>query len=166
MSCGRCLTRAGSASSSYAATKAASPLPWGSGTFTFVPRAAPVVREAERRGIEVVGELEVAWRLLPNRFVAVTGTNGKTTTVELLGAIWGAAGLPVAVAGNVGTPLSAVAGERPELLVLEVSSFQLFTCEDFRPDVAALLNFTTDHLDWHPDLEHYAAASERRLEQF
>src|ERR1700754_5230211 len=73
-----------------------------------VPTHAPVLAAAREQGIEIVGELELAWRLLPNRFVAVTGTNGKTTTVELLGAIWRAAGLPVAVAGNVGTPLSAL----------------------------------------------------------
>ena len=73
-----------------------------------VPHEAPVIAAARERGLPVLGELELAWRLLPNRFVAVTGTNGKTTTVELLGAIWRAAGLPVAVAGNVGTPLSAL----------------------------------------------------------
>ena len=69
-----------------------------------VPAEAPVIAAARERGLPVLGELELAWRLLPNRFLAVTGTNGKTTTVELLGAIWRAAGLPVAVAGNVGTP--------------------------------------------------------------
>ena len=84
-----------------------------------VPREAPVVAEALERGIEVTGELELAWRLLPNPFVAVTGTNGKTTTVELLGAIWRAAGLPVAVAGNVGTPLASLVGEvEPDATVI------------------------------------------------
>ena len=74
-----------------------------------VPREAPVVAAALARGVEVVGELELAWRALPNRFLAVTGTNGKTTTVELLGAIYRAGGLPVAVAGNVGRAASLLA---------------------------------------------------------
>ncbi|HYH58304.1 MAG TPA: hypothetical protein VD790_03670, partial [Thermoleophilaceae bacterium] len=73
-----------------------------------VPQEAPVVVAARERGIEVMGELELAWRLLPNPFVAVTGTNGKTTTVELLGAIHRAAGVPVTVAGNVGTALTGL----------------------------------------------------------
>src|SRR5215208_1250271 len=76
-----------------------------------VPREAAVIAAALERGIEVVGELELAWRALPNRFVAVTGTNGKTTTTELLGAIAREAGVDVAVAGNVGTPLSSLAGQ-------------------------------------------------------
>ncbi|HEY5053856.1 MAG TPA: Mur ligase family protein, partial [Solirubrobacterales bacterium] len=76
-----------------------------------VPREAPVIAAALERGIDVVGELEVAWRAVPNRFIAVTGTNGKTTTVELLGHVYRAAGEPVAVAGNVGTPLSELVGE-------------------------------------------------------
>src|SRR5919107_1381006 len=92
-----------------------------------VPQEAPVVQAARARGLRVVGELELAWRLLPNRFVAVTGTNGKTTTTELLGAIWREAGLPVALAGNVGTPLASLVGEAPTeaAIVCEASSFQL-----------------------------------------
>src|SRR5882672_9565955 len=74
-----------------------------------VPREAPVIAAALERGIDVVGELELAWRAIPNRCLAVTGTNGKTTTVELLGHIYRTAGEPVAVAGNVGTPLSSLA---------------------------------------------------------
>lgn len=128
-----------------------------------VPNEAPAVVEARRRGIEVVGELELAWRLLPSRFVAVTGTNGKTTTVELLGAIWRAAGLPVAVAGNVGTPLSSLVGElAPEATVIcEASSFQLEDTTAFAPEVAVLLNVEEDHLDRHGDLASYRAAKER-----
>ena len=92
-----------------------------------VPREAPVIAAALERGIDVVGELELAWRALPNRFLAVTGTNGKTTTVELLGHIYRGAGEPVAVAGNVGTPLAGLVGEiDPEATVVcECSSFQL-----------------------------------------
>jgi UDP-N-acetylmuramoylalanine--D-glutamate ligase len=128
-----------------------------------VPREAPAVAEARRRGLDVIGELELAWRLLPNRFVAVTGTNGKTTTVELLGAIWRAAGLPVAVAGNVGTPLSSLVGElAPEATVIcEASSFQLEDAVAFAPEVAVLLNVDEDHLDRHGDLAAYRRAKER-----
>ena len=128
-----------------------------------VPNEAPVVAAARERGIEVVGELELAWRLLPNRFVAVTGTNGKTTTVELLGAIWRAAGLPVVVAGNVGTPLASLVGElEPDATVVcEASSFQLEDTVAFAPEVAVLLNVEEDHLDRHGDLASYRAAKER-----
>jgi UDP-N-acetylmuramoylalanine--D-glutamate ligase len=128
-----------------------------------VPREAAVVAAARERGIEVVGELELAWRLLPNRFVAVTGTNGKTTTVELLGAIWRAAGLPVAVAGNVGTPLSALVGalDPAATVICEASSFQLEDSSEFAPEVAVLLNVEEDHLDRHGDLAAYRAAKER-----
>jgi UDP-N-acetylmuramoylalanine--D-glutamate ligase len=128
-----------------------------------VPREAPVVAAALERGIPVVGELELAWRLLPNRFVAVTGTNGKTTTVELLGAIWRAAGEPVAVAGNVGTPLAALVGEiGPEVTVVcEVSSFQLEDADAFAPECAVLLNIEEDHLDRHGTLDAYREAKLR-----
>jgi UDP-N-acetylmuramoylalanine--D-glutamate ligase len=124
-----------------------------------VPREAPVVAEALRRGIEVTGELEVAWRLLPQPFVAVTGTNGKTTTVELLGAIWREAGLPVAVAGNVGAPLAALPGSLSEdaTVVCECSSFQLEDASEFAPECAVLLNVELDHLDRHGDLDRYRA---------
>ncbi|NLT07027.1 MAG: UDP-N-acetylmuramoyl-L-alanine--D-glutamate ligase [Solirubrobacterales bacterium] len=128
-----------------------------------VPATAPAIAAARERGIEVVGELELAWRLLPNRFVAVTGTNGKTTTVELLGAIWRAAGLGVAVAGNVGTPLSALVGELDPAatVICEASSFQLEDATEFAPEVAVLLNVEPDHLDRHGDLAAYRAAKER-----
>ena len=92
----------------------------------------------------MIGELELGWRLVPNEFIAVTGTNGKTTTVELIGAMHRAAGLPVAVAGNVGTPVSALAGsvDPAATVVCEVSSFQLEDCTAFAPEVAVLLNLS------------------------
>jgi UDP-N-acetylmuramoylalanine--D-glutamate ligase len=125
-----------------------------------VPNEAPVIAAARERGVAVLGELELAWRLLPNRFVAVTGTNGKTTTVELLGAIWRAAALPVAVAGNVGTPLAALVGqvEPGATIVCEVSSFQAEDSERFAPDIGVLLNLAPDHLDRHGSFEAYRDA--------
>ncbi|HEX5592732.1 MAG TPA: UDP-N-acetylmuramoyl-L-alanine--D-glutamate ligase [Solirubrobacterales bacterium] len=128
-----------------------------------VPREAPVIAAALEREIEVVGELELAWRELPNRFVAVTGTNGKTTTVELLGHLYRTAGEPVAVAGNVGTALSELVGEVPanETIVCECSSFQLEDTVAFAPECAVFLNLAPDHLDRHHDLESYLAAKLR-----
>jgi UDP-N-acetylmuramoylalanine--D-glutamate ligase len=125
-----------------------------------VPNEAAVVAAARERGVPVLGELELAWRLLPNRFVAVTGTNGKTTTTELLGAIWRAAGLPVAVAGNVGTPLASLVGSlaAEATIVCEVSSFQAEDAALFRPDTGLLLNLAPDHLDRHGSFEAYRAA--------
>ncbi len=128
-----------------------------------VPNEAPVIAAARERGVPVLGELELAWRLLPNGFVAVTGTNGKTTTTELLGAIWREAGLPVALAGNVGTPLSALVGQvAPEAtIVCEVSSFQAEDSEALAPDTALLLNVEEDHLDRHGTFEAYREAKLR-----
>jgi UDP-N-acetylmuramoylalanine--D-glutamate ligase len=128
-----------------------------------VPREAAVVQAALERGIEVVGELELAWLALSNRFIAVTGTNGKTTTVELLGHIYRGAGEPVAVAGNVGTPLSELVGSiEPEATVIcEASSFQLEDTRYFAPECAVMLNLAPDHLDRHTNLDSYLAAKLR-----
>jgi UDP-N-acetylmuramoylalanine--D-glutamate ligase len=128
-----------------------------------VPNDAAPIARAHELGVPVLGELELAWRLLPNRFVAVTGTNGKTTTVELLGAIWRAAGLPVAVAGNVGAPLSGLVGEveAAATIVCEVSSFQAEDAALFAPDTGLLLNLTPDHLDRHGSFDAYREAKLR-----
>lgn len=125
-----------------------------------VPQQAPAVAAARDAGIPVIGELELAWRLLPNRFCAVTGTNGKTTVTELLGHIWRTAGEPVAVAGNVGTPLASLVGEVDPraMIVCEASSFQLEDTVAFAPECGVLLNVAPDHLDRHGDLDAYLAA--------
>lgn len=128
-----------------------------------VPREAPVIAAALERGIEVVGEMELAWRALPNRFVGVTGTNGKTTTVELIAHLYRSAGEPVAAAGNVGTALSELVGEvgAGTTIVCECSSFQLEDSVAFAPECAVFLNLAPDHLDRHADLESYLAAKLR-----
>jgi len=125
-----------------------------------VPHSAAVVEAARARGLTIVGELELAWRLLPNDFIAVTGTNGKTTTTELIGHIHREAGLPVAVAGNVGTAVASLVGElAPDAtIVCESSSFQLEDTTAFAPDAAVLLNVTADHLDRHGSLVAYREA--------
>jgi UDP-N-acetylmuramoylalanine--D-glutamate ligase len=125
-----------------------------------VPQDAPAIRAARDRGAAVLGELELAWRLIPNAFVAVTGTNGKTTTTEWIGHVHREAGLPVAVSGNVGTAASSLvdrlAGD--VTVVCEASSFQLEDTIAFSPEVAALLNLSPDHLDRHGTYEAYVAA--------
>src|SRR4051794_8300018 len=128
-----------------------------------VPREAAVIAAALERGTEVVGEVELGWRVLPNRFVAVTGTNGKTTTVELLGHLYRSAGEPVAVAGNVGTALSELVGKVPAdaTIVCECSSFQLEDTVGFAPECAVFLNLAPDHLDRHRDLKSYLEAKLR-----
>ncbi|CAN5431384.1 UDP-N-acetylmuramoyl-L-alanine--D-glutamate ligase [soil metagenome] len=122
-----------------------------------VPRESPVIAHALDAGVTVIGELEFAWRLLPNPFVAVTGTNGKTTVVELLGHIWRSADRPVEVAGNVGTALTTLVGkvDADATVVCECSSFQLEDSIEFAPDCAVLLNVAPDHLDRHGSFEHY-----------
>jgi UDP-N-acetylmuramoylalanine--D-glutamate ligase len=128
-----------------------------------VPAGAPIVIAARARGLTVIGELELAWRLIPNEFVAVTGTNGKTTTTELLGHIHREAGRPVAVAGNVGTAVASLVGslDPAATVVCEASSFQLEDTEAFSPEAAVLLNVSEDHLDRHGTLDAYLAAKLR-----
>jgi len=128
-----------------------------------VPLDSPQLARARARGIPVLGELELAWRAMSCDVVAITGTNGKTTTTALTGALLAEGGRPVLVAGNIGTPLAAHALAFPAdgVVACEVSSFQLETIETFRPRVAAVLNVTPDHLDRHGTVEAYAAAKAR-----
>ena len=131
-----------------------------------VPPAAPLAAAARERGLTVWSEVELGFRLLANPILGVTGTNGKTTTSELLGAIFRAAGKDVAVAGNVGRPLSGLDGALGEgaWIVCELSSFQLEDIDAFRPHIAVLLNLAPDHLDRHETLDDYRAAKLRIFE--
>lgn len=125
----------------------------------------PVLLRARAAGVPVLGEIETAYRYTKARIVGVTGTNGKSTTVGVVGDILKAGGVDAVVAGNVGTPLAEVLRERdPDTLVLELSSFQLDTIDRFRVDVAVLLNVTPDHLDrYHHSFDEYAASKARIL---
>jgi UDP-N-acetylmuramoylalanine--D-glutamate ligase len=126
-----------------------------------VPKEAPVIAAARERGIPVLGEYETGWRLLPeHEFIAVTGSNGKTTTVELIGHLHREAGVPAKVAGNVGTALTGLPGMLAPgtVIVAEASSFQLEDTEAFAPEAAVLLNLAEDHLDRHGTFEAYRAA--------
>ncbi|HEY0805734.1 MAG TPA: UDP-N-acetylmuramoyl-L-alanine--D-glutamate ligase [Pseudonocardiaceae bacterium] len=129
---------------------------------------SPVLAAATDVGIEVIGDVELAWRICadmdtPPQWLAVTGTNGKTTTVAMLAAILGAAGVNAVACGNIGLPVvEAVAGGYP-VLAVELSSFQLHWAPSVRPAAGALLNIAEDHLDWHGDMAAYAAAKARIL---
>jgi UDP-N-acetylmuramoylalanine--D-glutamate ligase len=131
-----------------------------------VPGETPLVTGARARSIPVWSEIELGARLLANPVLGVTGTNGKTTTSELLGAIFRSASRPVEVAGNVGRPLTSLAGAvSPETwVVCELSSFQLEDVETLRPRIAVLLNLDPDHLDRHASFERYAEIKLRVFE--
>jgi len=128
-----------------------------------VPPDEPNLVAAKTRGVEVIGELELASRWLRGRVIAITGTKGKSTTTTLLGRMVAADGQPALVGGNIGVPLSSqVDDSTPETIhVVEVSSFQLETTTTFRPWIALWLNLAADHLDRHPDVTSYAAAKAR-----
>ena len=132
-----------------------------------VPGASPPVAAARSRGIPVVSEIELGARLLPNPVLGVTGTNGKTTTTALLGAMLEAGGVPVEVAGNIGRPLTSLVGAVPTeaWIVCELSSFQLEDVETLHPRVCVLTNLEPDHLDRHESFEAYAAAKLRAFER-
>ncbi|MBI2554461.1 MAG: UDP-N-acetylmuramoyl-L-alanine--D-glutamate ligase [Candidatus Rokubacteria bacterium] len=128
-----------------------------------VPADLLALQELRRAGVPLIGELELAWRVMEAQVIAITGTNGKTTTTALTGALLREQSRPVLVAGNIGMPLSAHALTFPPdgIVVAEVSSFQLETTEFFHPRVAAVLNLTPDHLDRHGTVERYVEAKAR-----
>src|SRR3954447_7394679 len=127
--------------------------------------AAPLV-QARSMGESVIGEIELAAQFLPGPIIAITGSNGKTTTTTLAGEIMAASGFPTLVGGNIGTPAISLAERAtPEtVIVLEVSSFQLETIENFRSKLAVVLNVTPDHLDRHGSFAAYASAKARIFE--
>jgi UDP-N-acetylmuramoylalanine--D-glutamate ligase len=128
-----------------------------------VPLDTPEVKQAAQLGLPVIGELELASRFLQGGIVAITGSNGKTTTTTLVGQIFKDAGVPTQVGGNIGLPvIELIAGSTPDTVnVLEVSSFQLETVDTFHPRIAVILNITPDHLDRHGSFERYIAAKEK-----
>ncbi|MGA2888390.1 MAG: UDP-N-acetylmuramoyl-L-alanine--D-glutamate ligase [Terracidiphilus sp.] len=128
-----------------------------------VPLDTPELTQVKSFGLPVIGELELAARFLKGKILAVTGSNGKTTTTTLLGEILSAAGLPTLVGGNIGVPVVALIDSSTDKSwsVLEVSSFQLESTDEFHPSIAVILNITPDHLDRHGSFESYARAKER-----
>jgi UDP-N-acetylmuramoylalanine--D-glutamate ligase len=131
-----------------------------------VPPEQPLVHAARTRGVPVIAEIELAYRWLKGRVIAITGTKGKSTTTALTGRILERAGLKVTVGGNIGAPLSAQVSEStPDTFhVVETSSFQLEQIDTFHPWIAVMLNFSPDHLDRHPSVDAYAAAKARIFE--
>jgi UDP-N-acetylmuramoylalanine--D-glutamate ligase len=132
-----------------------------------VPMDTPEVKQTKAFGMPIIGEVELASRFLQGQIVAITGSNGKTTTTTLVGKIFSDAGLPTLVGGNIGLPvIDLVEKSTPETTsVLEVSSFQLETIEEFHPHIAVVLNITPDHLDRHGSFANYAAAKTRITER-
>lgn len=122
-----------------------------------VPMEIPLVKDAKKKGIEVIGEMELAYRLMKGRLVAITGTNGKTTTTALTGEIFRNEKSRTHVVGNIGVPMISKVLESGEedLYIAEISSFQLESIESFKPEVAAILNLTPDHLNRHKTMENY-----------
>jgi UDP-N-acetylmuramoylalanine--D-glutamate ligase len=131
-----------------------------------VPPTMPALAAARAIGVPVWSEIELAWRFLRGHLVCITGSNGKTTSTSLIGHILETAGLPVQVAGNIGTPLISRVDVSSDTgyTVVEASSFQLESIVAFRPDVAVLLNITPDHLDHHGSFETYGGAKARIFE--
>ncbi len=126
-----------------------------------VPGERPLLVEAERRGVPVIGEIELAFPFVEAPIVAITGSNGKSTTTAMTGAMIDGAGRRAVVCGNFGRPLIDCVGEEGDVLVTEVSSFQLESVDTFRPRAAALLNLSPDHLDRHGDLRRYGETKSR-----
>ncbi|MDR3774388.1 MAG: UDP-N-acetylmuramoyl-L-alanine--D-glutamate ligase [Terracidiphilus sp.] len=128
-----------------------------------VPLNTPELAQVKSFGLPVIGELELAGRFLKGKTVAITGSNGKTTTTALVGEILEKAGVPTLVGGNIGVPVVALIEQSTDETwsVLEVSSFQLESTEQFHPRIAVILNITPDHLDRHGSFENYALAKER-----
>jgi UDP-N-acetylmuramoylalanine--D-glutamate ligase len=131
-----------------------------------VPHTIEPVLRAKELGVPVIGEVELASRFIDEPILAVTGTNGKTTTTEILGSMLEASGFRVFMGGNIGKPLIGYADgeQKANFIVAELSSFQLDTIDTFRPQIGVLLNITADHLDRYPNFDDYAASKIRIFE--
>lgn len=131
-----------------------------------VPLYIDLLKEAKEKGIKIIGELELAYQLSSANFISITGTNGKTTTTTLVGEIFKKAGVDSSVGGNIGIPviLKAADAKKDSWLIVETSSFQAESIDEFHPRVSALLNLGPDHLDRHKTFEKYSAAKARIFE--
>ena len=126
-----------------------------------VPETIPVLKKARSLGIPIIGEIELACRFIDIPIIAVTGTNGKSTVTSMIGEIVNVSGINAFIGGNLGTPYTSVLFKqdfRPEIAVLEISSFQLDTAFSFKPKVGILLNITPDHLDRYSGFKDYIAS--------
>lgn len=128
-----------------------------------IPMDLPLIKKAEKKGIEVVTDIELAYRLCKNNFIAITGTNGKTTTTTLTGEIFKNSGAKCHVVGNIGVGIlwEVVNSYKDDIFVIEASSFQLEGTKTFKPKVAAILNITPDHLNWHKTFDNYVEAKKK-----
>ncbi|KAA3634218.1 MAG: UDP-N-acetylmuramoyl-L-alanine--D-glutamate ligase, partial [Calditrichaeota bacterium] len=131
-----------------------------------VPLTIPILKEAREKGIPVFSEIEFASWCCKGKIIAITGSNGKTTTTTLIGEIFATAGFDTYVCGNIGFPFAEIVSKIPEkgIAIVEVSNFQLETISDFKPDAALILNLTPDHLDRHGSFENYIKAKLRITE--
>lgn len=132
-----------------------------------IPVNAPLLEQARKLGIPVWSEIELAWRFLRGKLIAITGSNGKTTTTSLVAHILKTSAIPTLVGGNIGVPLLSLVDSSSDatVTVAEISSFQLENVEEFRPEVGVLLNLTPDHLDRHASFEEYAGMKMRMFEK-
>lgn len=131
-----------------------------------IPLNISLVKKAKKQNIEILGELELAYRLSEGKYIAITGTNGKTTTTALIGEIFNNAKKETHVVGNIGVPVvsKAIKTSKKSYMITEVSSFQLETIHDFKPEISAVLNITQDHLNRHETMENYAKTKARIYE--
>ncbi len=129
-----------------------------------IPLNNSIIKNAQEKGIEVITDLELAYRIFPNRsYIAITGTNGKTTTTTLTGQLFKEAGFTTHVSGNIGVGImwDVVNSNEEDIFVVETSSFQLENTKEFKPKVSVIINITPDHLDWHGSYENYIEAKKK-----
>ena len=129
-----------------------------------IPLGLPIIEDAMAKNIEVITDIELAYRLIPdNKFIAITGTNGKTTTTTLVGKIFNKAGYNCHVTGNIGIGIlwEAINSEKEDIFIIETSSFQLDSTANFKPKVSLIINITPDHLNWHKTYDNYINAKKK-----